>query len=70
MNVRARKFVGIWLMLLLLIAYPILAAIIFSNFLYAAPLWLALTYFCIAGLLWAFPAGVIIKWMSRPDAEE
>lgn len=69
MNVRTRKFVGVWLMLGLLIAYPILAAMIYINFLPNAPVLLALTYFAIAGLAWAVPAGVIIKWMAKPDAD-
>lgn len=70
MNVRMRKFIGVWLMIGLLIAYPILAAIIYINLLAGVPVWVALIYFAVAGLLWAVPAGVIIKWMSRPDGPE
>ena len=27
-------------------------------------------FFAIAGLIWVIPAGLIIKWMQRPDASE
>lgn len=26
-----------------------------------------LVYFLIAGLLWVVPAGLLIRWMQRPD---
>lgn len=26
-------------------------------------------YYAIAGLIWVVPAGLIIKWMQRPDAD-
>lgn len=67
MNVRTRKFIGVWLILLLLIVYPILASIIYINFLPNAQIWLALSYFAVAGMGWAIPAGVIIKWMVKPE---
>jgi len=70
MNVRTRKFVGVWLLIGLLVAYPILGAIIYANFLFSAPTWLAMIYFAIAGMLWAVPAGMIIKWMVRPREDE
>ena len=70
MNVRAKKFVGVWLLLLVLIAYPILCSIIYINFLPNAPTWLALTYFAFAGLGWAVPAGLIIRWMVKPVASD
>ena len=29
-----------------------------------------MAYYAVAGLLWVIPAGLIIKWMLRPDAAE
>lgn len=26
-----------------------------------------LGYYIVAGLLWVFPAGLLIKWMQKPD---
>jgi Protein of unknown function (DUF2842) len=77
MKQRARKFAGIWLILGLLVVYPILATLIYTEgldvFLAKAngtlANWITLAYFIIAGLGWAFPAGVIIKWMAKPDLE-
>jgi uncharacterized membrane protein len=34
----------------------------------AAPHWAQLAYFLIAGLLWVLPAGLLIRWMQRPEA--
>jgi hypothetical protein len=33
----------------------------------AAPL-AQLAFFIVAGLAWVVPAGVLIRWMQRPDA--
>ncbi|MCF6327343.1 MAG: DUF2842 domain-containing protein [Devosiaceae bacterium] len=69
MKQRARKFVGIWLMLALLIIYPLVVIVIYSEQLMWLPVWASLIFFLIFGLFWAVPAGMIIKWMSRPDPE-
>lgn len=67
MNVRTRKFIGVWLLLAVLIVYPIAAAISYSTYLMHLSVWPSLAVFAVAGLFWAVPAGAIIKWMSRPD---
>ncbi|HHB83050.1 MAG TPA: DUF2842 domain-containing protein [Devosia sp.] len=67
MKQRARKFVGIWIILFLLIAYPLGIAVIYAEFLTGLPTLGALGFFIVAGLAWAFPAGLVIKWMARPD---
>ncbi len=69
MRQRTRKFIGVWLMILLLIAYPIAVAVIYAEQLMWLPVWASLIFFLVAGLFWAVPAGVIIKWMARPDPE-
>ena len=56
-------------MILLLIAYPIAVAVIYAEQLMWLPVWASLIFFLVAGLFWAVPAGVIIKWMARPDPE-
>ncbi|NOZ32914.1 MAG: DUF2842 domain-containing protein [Alphaproteobacteria bacterium] len=67
MKQRARKFAGIWLMLALLLIYPAIAVAIYSQFLGWLPIWATLAYLAVAGMAWALPAGVIIKWMLKPD---
>lgn len=64
---RNRKLAGVFLFIALLIAYPLVATIIYETTLTELPTWALLIYFCIAGMGWALPAGVLIKWMSRPD---
>ena len=67
MKQRARKFVGIWIVLLLLVVYPLAIAVIYSEYLTWLPTWGALGFFVLVGLAWAIPAGVVIKWMARSD---
>jgi len=67
---RARKFAGIFIILGLLIIYPVIASLIYEHYLTTAPTWLLLFYFAISGFFWAIPAGIIIKWMARPNKED
>jgi mannose/fructose/N-acetylgalactosamine-specific phosphotransferase system component IIC len=67
MKQRSRKFAGIFIILGLLFIYPAIASVIYEKFLTSMPVWILLSYFAIAGLLWAVPAGIVIKWMARPD---
>jgi hypothetical protein len=32
-----------------------------------APQWVQFAYFVTAGLAWVIPAGLLIRWMQRPD---
>lgn len=70
MTQRNRKFAGIFLFLGLLIIYPAIASVVYIVLLEGLPTWLLLIYFAIAGTSWAIPAGMLIIWMARPDAEE
>lgn len=67
MTQRSRKFAGVFLLLGSLIVYPVLAVLVYELLPESAPIWLVMIYFAIAGMGWVFPAGVIIKWMARPD---
>ncbi len=57
-------------MIALLIIYPLAIAVFYAEFLTWMQTWQLLIFFLITGLFWAVPAGVIIKWMSRPDLEK
>ena len=61
-----RKLIGTLLLLVLLVAYPIAGMLVFVSFLAGAPWWGAILYALLAGLGWALPAAVIIRWMARP----
>ncbi len=55
------------MLIILLFIYPAIASLIYEKFLLGAAIWLLLIYFAIAGLLWAIPAGIVIKWMLKPE---
>jgi hypothetical protein len=62
-----RKLVGVVLTLIVLVAYVGLATTLYVAFLTGLPSWLLLIYFAVAGLGWAIPVGLIIRWMARPE---
>lgn len=69
MTQRTRKLAGTFALLLFVIGYALLAmaaAVILqvNN----AGKAVELAYYVVAGLLWVLPAGVLIKWMQKPDA--
>ena len=62
-----RKLIGTLIFVfVLLVAYPLLAAEIYATWLSTAPWGIAIGYALVVGLLWALPAMVVIRWMSRP----
>ena len=66
---RQRKFAGAIALLVLVSVYAILAlAVAVVLQVHNANKILELAYYAIAGLLWVLPAGVLIKWMQKPDA--
>lgn len=64
-----RKLVGTFLVLGILVVYAGLAVALYDWLLTGMPQWVLLPYFVIAGLGWALPTGVVIKWMARPDGK-
>ena len=70
MSQSARKFAGVWLLVAILIAYPLFVAVMYATYLMELPLWASLLFFLVTVLFWAVPAGIIIRWMSKPDAND
>lgn len=69
MTQRSRKLVGAIALLVMISIYALLAlaaAIILQV--HNANKLVELAYYLIAGLLWVIPAGILIKWMQKPDA--
>ncbi len=68
MTIRTRKLVGTVVLMVFLAIYALLAlaAAIVLQVNEASKL-LELAYYCVAGLLWIIPAGLVIRWMGRPD---
>jgi len=66
---RRRKFIGTIALLLFLAPYALAAMMTAIVLQVGASKAVELAYYVIAGLLWVIPAGLLIKWMQRPEAE-
>lgn len=61
---RAKKMIGMFFIVLLVLVYALVAVAVASATLANAPWYAHLAYFGFSGFLWVLPAMVIIKWMS------
>lgn len=69
MQQRQRKLAGTIALLVLLGVYATLAlAVAVVLQVQNANKIVELIFYVVAGLLWVLPAGVLIKWMQKPDA--
>lgn len=62
--IRAKKLIGTFFIVLLVIVYALVAVAVASAALANAPWYAHTLYFMFTGVLWVVPAMVIIKWMS------
>ncbi len=69
MGTRTRKLIGTILVIVVLVLYVAAASAIYSTFLTGLPSAVLLAYFAVAGIGWAVPAGLVIRWMQRPASE-
>lgn len=69
MTQRNRKLAGAILLVLFLTVYALLAMVAAVVLQVNASKLVELAYYVMAGLLWVLPAGLIIRWMERPDRE-
>ena len=68
MTQRARKFTGAILLILFIAVYALLAlAVAVVLQIRQANGFVEFVYYIVAGLLWVLPAGLLIKWMAKPD---
>lgn len=67
MRGRTRKLIGTVVLLLSLAVYATVAAAIGSGRIAHAPQWVQFAFFLTTGLAWVIPAGLLIRWMQRPD---
>jgi hypothetical protein len=70
MRARSRKLIGTVVLLLFLGAYAALAALVGSGRISSASPLMQFGFFLVAGLVWVLPAGLLIRWMQRPDEGE
>jgi magnesium-transporting ATPase (P-type) len=71
MTIRTRKLIGTIVIMVILMIYALLAlaVAIVLQVNHASKL-AELAYYAVAGLLWIVPAGLVIRWMGRPDKPE
>jgi len=67
MTQRQRKLLGTVLLILFLAVYALAAMLVAVVLQVNASKAVELAYYVLAGLLWVLPAGLLIKWMERPD---
>ena len=67
MRGRSRTLFGTIVLLLFLAFYAAIAALIGSGRITQAPQWVQFAFFLTTGLAWVIPAGLLIRWMQRPD---
>jgi hypothetical protein len=65
-----RKLIGAVLLLVFVLFYALVAMTIGAARLPGTSAFVQTVYFAVAGLIWVIPAGLIIKWMQRPDPGE
>jgi len=69
MTQRARKLVGTLLLLAFLAVYALLAMAAAMVLQINANRAVELAYYVIAGFAWVVPAGLLVRWMHRRDAQ-
>lgn len=69
MRMRTRKLIGTIVLVVFMCVYALLAMALGAvRFAHASDT-VQIAYFALAGILWIVPAGLLIRWMQRPDAE-
>ena len=68
MPIRLRKLVGAIMLIVLVVAWALLAMALAQSPLVKANGVIEVIYYVVAGLGWVLPALPLIRWMSRPDA--
>ena len=67
MKIRTRKFLGTVTLIIFIAIYSLVAmAFAASRVVGASPL-AEVGFFLVAGLGWVIPAGILVRWMQRPD---
>lgn len=63
---RLRKLIGTFVLISFVLVYAFFAMVIADMKIVQASRWVQLLYFALAGVLWVYPAGLLIGWMERP----
>ena len=66
MPIRLRKLIGGIMLIILVVAWALLAMALAQSPLVKANSAIEVIYYVVAGLGWVLPAMPLIRWMSRP----
>ncbi|MEM1047765.1 MAG: DUF2842 domain-containing protein [Pseudomonadota bacterium] len=68
MTPKIRKLIGTLIIVPFVTVYALAAMMLASALLPETSWQVQLLYYSVAGLAWVLPTGLIIKWMSKPEA--
>jgi hypothetical protein len=69
MTQRTRKLIGALLCVISIVVWASLATSVYLAFPPELPWFVLIGYFIVAGMGWCLPAGLIIRWMAKPDPQ-
>ena len=67
MPIRLRKFIGTIVLVVFVTVYALIVMSVAAARLPGTSHLVQALYYGVAGLIWVVPAGLLIKWMGRPD---
>lgn len=67
MNIRTRKFIGVFLLFGLVIVWSLVAMAVAQLPIFANNRPLQIAYYVVIGMGWVLPAMPLIRWMAKPD---
>ncbi|MGX1305941.1 putative membrane protein [Amorphus suaedae] len=69
MSQNIRKLIGTTVMAIFVVVYALFAMLMGATFVSSASTLVQTIFYGIAGLVWVIPAGLLIRWMARPDPD-
>lgn len=69
MSIRVRKLIGAVFLLIFILLYALVTMTVAVARLPGTSTVTHLLFFLIAGLVWVIPAGLVIRWMQRPQPD-
>ena len=69
MRQRTRKLIGAFALVGLVVGWPLIVAALAQGRLASLATGAQAAAFVGLGLIWVIPAGLLIRWMQRPDPE-
>jgi hypothetical protein len=67
MPIRLRKLIGTFALIALVVAWALVAMALAQSPAIRANGLVEVIYYVVAGLGWALPGMLLVRWMSRPD---